>query len=239
MGGYNTIGHQFEEFVSLALQRIGLSAVRTEARSREDTIDKVDLILTAPDGLRFEIQLTLRKGDGYKISNFARVALATVNRGIRIYVEAHVQQRGLHAMARETAHAIRALLRPGESFGEHDLLGIRVKPNGSFHRFNPWQSIERKERERLLQERARVLFSRWIDSILDVEELPVPEPVSVPVAAAAAPNEIPPARPPRSPMLWTILTHATTHMPWVPRARIHPKHRTPRVAHRPYHRLAA
>lgn len=239
MGAYHTVGHQFEEFVCHALWKIGLTAVRTEAGSRQDAIDKVDLVLTAPDGRRFEIQLTLRKGDGYKICNFARVALATIDRGIRIYVEAHIQQRGLHAMARETAHAIRALLRPGERFGEHDLLGIRVKPNGSFHRFSPYQSIERNEREHLLQVRAHILLDRWIDSILVVEELPIPEPVSVPATIEAPIKAPPPPARPRSPMLWTVLAHATTHMPWVPRARIHPKHRTPRVAHRPYHRLAA
>ncbi len=226
MGKYHTIGHQFEEFVCYWLWKLGLNAVRTEARSSEDANDKVDLIVSNHEGLRFEIQITLRSHDGYKIATFARVALLNVDRGIRVYVEACTRQKGgLRSMGRKAAHAIRTLFRAEETFGEHALVGIRVKPDGTAQRFDPCRSIRRNERALLLERRARALFNRWIDTILIVEELPMSVP-SPTVETRPAP-----CKPSWMQIAWTPERHA-------PESRdIHPNHRASRVSHRPYHAL--
>lgn len=226
MGKYHTIGHQFEEFVCYWLWKLGLNAVRTEARSSEDANDKVDLIVSNHEGLRFEIQITLRPYDHHKIGSFARVALSQIDRDVRVYVEACPYQKGgLRSTGRKAARAIQTLFRPEETFGEHALVGIRVKLNDTVLRFDPCHSIRQKEREALFEARARILFDRWIDTILIVEELPMSVP-SPTVETRPAP-----CKPSWMQIAWTPERHA-------PESRdIHPNHRASRVSHRPYHAL--
>lgn len=122
-------GLVLEQAVSEALDDMGIPHRRTQHRGKEDAFDQLDFIIPSGSGRDLEIQLTLRPKNRPKIFAFARRALTTISRGIRLYVEvvgSHRRAADLSAVGHRVAQAIKTIARRFRNFGSANLLGVRV-----------------------------------------------------------------------------------------------------------------
>lgn len=123
-------GLVLEQAVSDGLAQLGIEHRRTEHSGKEDVLERVDLIVSPVGGRRpLEIQITLRAKNYGKIFGFARRALTTTTRGIRLYIEVvglHRRSADLKAVGYRVAEAIRVIVRQFRDFGVWNLLGVRI-----------------------------------------------------------------------------------------------------------------
>lgn len=133
-------GLELEVEVSRELDSLGIAHRRTQHMGKEDTEDRVDLIIPSSLGRRaMEFQITLRAKHASKIFTFALRALTTRARGVRIYLEVVGARRkdDIALIATKVARAIQTIARKFRDFGEHLLLGVRVNAkNAAIEKFD-------------------------------------------------------------------------------------------------------
>lgn len=132
-------GLALETEISHELSRMRIPHELT--RGREENIQqRVDLRITPPPHAQheptFEMQLTLRRGNNRKMTEFAVAALSSTDRGIRVYVEVIASRhKSIARIASRVAWAIKDIVRRFRDFGPNRLFGVRVRVGRS--RRNP------------------------------------------------------------------------------------------------------
>ncbi len=132
-------GLALETEISHELSRMRIPHELT--RGREENIQqRVDLRITPPPHAQheptFEMQLTLRRGNNRKMTDFAVAALNSTDRGIRVYVEVIASRnKSIARIASRVAWAIKDIVRRFRDFGPNRLFGVRVRVGRS--RRNP------------------------------------------------------------------------------------------------------
>jgi hypothetical protein len=157
-------GLVLETEISRELSRMRIPHELT--RGRDENIEqRVDLRITPPPHAQheptFEMQLTLRRDNRRKMTDFAVAALSSTNRGIRVYVEVIASRhKPIPRIASRVAWAIKDIIRRFCDFGPNRLFGVRVRigrsrRNPPMERFSLMDIVGKRVMRALARERSR------------------------------------------------------------------------------------
>ncbi len=123
-------GLELELELSEELSRMAVPHELTRG-TKENISQRVDLKILPPPHAKheptFEMQLTLRRDNHRKMTDFAVAALSTTKRGVRVYIEIIASRhQSISRIAVRVAWAIKDIVRRFRNFGEHRLFGVRV-----------------------------------------------------------------------------------------------------------------